>query len=197
MAFTRKFLSAMGIDADKVDEIISAHVEVTDGLKDELNKYKRDAEMLPDIQKELDGLKKAPKDSYKVKYEALKEEYDKYKSDITAKETKAKKESAYKTLLKEAGISEKRIESVLKVSDVDSIVFDSEGHVENASELKKAIKEEWADFIVTEQQAGSATSKPPASTGGKAYKTKDDIMKIQDTVERQKAIAENHELFGF
>lgn len=197
MALTRKFLSAMGIEADKVDEIINAHIETVDGLKEERDQYKHNAELFPNLQKELEELKKAPKDAYKVKYDALKEEFDQYKHEVSAKETKAKKESAFKTLLKEVGVSEKRIESVLKVSDVDSIKFDEEGHVENANELKKALKAEWADFIVTESQEGSSTAKPPANTGGKVYKTKEEIMSISDTTERQKAIAENHEMFGF
>ena len=32
---------------------------------------------------------------------------------------------------------------------------------------------------------------------GKPSKTKEEIFAIKDTDERQKAIAENHELFGF
>ena len=44
MALTRKFLSAMGIEQDKVDEIINAHVEVTDALKEERDRYKADAD---------------------------------------------------------------------------------------------------------------------------------------------------------
>ena len=36
----------------------------------------------------------------------------------------------------------------------------------------------------------------PSGGGSTEYKTKDDIMKIKDTSERQRAIAENPELFG-
>ena len=43
MALTRKCLSALGIEAEKIDEIISAHTETVDGLKDEIAKYKGDA----------------------------------------------------------------------------------------------------------------------------------------------------------
>ena len=35
MSFTRRFLSALGIEAEKIDEIINAHIEVVDGLKEE------------------------------------------------------------------------------------------------------------------------------------------------------------------
>ncbi len=38
MALTRKFLAALGIEDDKVDEIIQAHTETVNGLKDEIVK---------------------------------------------------------------------------------------------------------------------------------------------------------------
>ena len=85
---------------------------------------------------------------------------------------------------------------MLKVSDVDAIEFDEKGEVKEADALKKSIGEEWADFVVHEDVKGTNTATPPAG-GGKTYKSKDEIMEIKDTKERQAAIAENHEMFGF
>jgi hypothetical protein len=124
----------------------------------------------------------------------LKEEFKEYKKDIEAKATKESKSKAYRDMLKEAGISDKRIEAVLKVSDVDSIEFDDEGNVKDKDELLKGIKDEWSDFIQTADVQGANTDNPPANTGGKTV-TRDDILKIKDTSERQKAIKENIELF--
>lgn len=80
MALSRKFLSAMGIEDDKIDQIIEAHTDTVNGLKDEIEKYKADAEKLPGIQKELKKLQDDAdangRDPYKVKYEAMKEKYD-------------------------------------------------------------------------------------------------------------------------
>lgn len=200
MALSRKFLSALGIEDDKIDQIIEAHTDTVNGLKDEIEKYKADAEKLPGVQKELkklqDDAEANGRDPYKVKYEAMKEEFESYKKDVETKETKAKKDAAYKALLKEAGVSDKRIDAVLKVSDIDSLEFDEEGKVANQKDLIKAIKSEWADFIVKEGEKGADVSNPPAG-GGKTYKSKDEIFAIKDTAERQKAIADNHELFGF
>jgi hypothetical protein len=200
MALTRKFLSALGIEDDKVDEIIGAHTETVNALKEQRDSYKADAEKLPTVQKELDDMKAAAekngKDAYKVKYDALKEDFDKFKADLKEKEKHARKEDAYRALLEEVGISEKRIKSVLKVSDVDSVEFDDDGKVKDADALKKSISEEWADFIVQKETTGARTATPPAGSG-KVYKSKDEIMAIKDTQERQKAIAENHEMFGF
>lgn len=200
MALTRKLLATMSIEEDKVDQIIEAHSDTVNALKEQIATYKADAEKLPAVQKELDELKaaaeKSDKDAYKVKYEALKEDFDKYKEEVQEKETHAKKENAYRELLKEVGISEKRINAVLKVSEFDSIELDGEGNVKDADKLKDGIKTEWDDFIVTTQSTGATTATPPTGNG-RIYKSKDEIMSIKDTTERQKAIAENHELFGF
>ena len=198
MSLTRKFLSALGIEDDKVDEIINAHTETVNALKEQRDSFKEDAEKLPTVQKELDELKATAngEDAYKVKYDALKEDFEKFKKEQAEKETHAKKESAYRNLLAEVGISEKRINSVLRVSDVDAIELDDENKVKDADTLKKSIGEEWSDFIVTTEQKGVQTATPPTGSG-KVYKSKDEIMAIKDAKERQNAIAENHEMFGF
>ena len=71
-----------------------------DGLKADIEKYRTDAEKLPGVQKELEtaqaGLEAGKKDSWKVKYDAIKEEFEGYKSKQTKKETRAAKESAYR-----------------------------------------------------------------------------------------------------
>lgn len=176
MALTRKFLSALGIDADKIDEIIEAHTDTVNGLKEDRDKYKADAEKLPTVQKELDELKDAAeknKDNpYKAQYEDLKQEFEDYKAGITAKETAEKKTAAYRKLLKDAGVSEKRIDSILKVSDVDSIELDDDGNVKDADKKTDAIKEEWADFIVKEEKRGAPEPNPPAATGGTEGKSR-------------------------
>lgn len=200
MALTRKLLATMSIEDEKVDQIIEAHSETVNALKDQIATFKADADKLPAVQKELDDLRaaaeKSDKDAYKVKYEALKEDFDNYKKGVEEKETHTKKENAYRELLKEVGVSEKRINAVLKVSEVDGIELDNDGNITNADKLKDEIKTEWEDFIVTTQSTGAHTATPPTGNG-KVYKSKDEIMSIKDTTERQKAIAENHELFGF
>ena len=190
MALTRKFLSALGIEEEKAEQIIAAHTESIDGIKADRDKYKEDAEKLPGVQEQLDQYKAAAekneKDPYKVKYEALKEEHEQYVHDIEAKETSAKKAAVYRSLLKSAGVSEKHIEKVMKVSDIDAIELDSEGNAKEADKLTESIKAEWSDFIQTTSTQGAGVATPPASTGGSA-KTKKEIMEIKDTAERQEA----------
>lgn len=195
MAFTRKFLSALGIDADKVDEIIQAHTEVTDALKEERDKYKADAERLPDIEKRLAEAeeKMEGNDPYKDKYEALQKEYEDYKADVSNRETTAKKESAFRHVLKDIGIPDKRIDSVIKVSDINGIELTEEG-IKDEDTLKAKLKEEWSDFIATKSTEGVPSANPPSNTG-KTTMTKEQIRAISDPVARQKAMVENASLF--
>lgn len=193
MALSRKFLTALGIDPEKVDEIINAHSETVEALKEEIASYKEKADSVDKLQKDLEKAKATiddlnKEDAYKVKYEALKEDFNTYKKEIETEKTNNSKKEAYKAVLKEIGISGKRIDSVAKLVDLDKITLDKEGKIEGLEDLKKSLTEEWADFIVRDGKEGAGTSTPPDNNGG--VKTRDEIMKIKDTTERQKAWGE-------
>lgn len=165
MALTRKMLKSMGLTDEQVDTIIEAHTETVDGLKTDLKKYEGDAKKLPDVQKELDDLKAAGDGGYKEKYEKEHSDFEKYKADQVAKETKQAKEKAYTELLKAAGVSEKRIPSVLKVTDLNSVELDGD-KVKDADKITESVKTEWADFIETSNTSGANTTTPPANNPG-------------------------------
>lgn len=198
MALTRKMLKAMSIDDDKIDQIIDAHTETVDALKNERDQYKDGAQKLEAVQEELNTLKAKGDDGFKAKYEAEKAAHDKLKADITAKETKQAKTNAYRALLKEAGIDEKRIETVLKASTptIDGIELDADGKITDADKYSADIKTEWADFVVKTSTKGANTKTPPANGGRGTTMTKAEIDAIKDRAERQKAIAANPELYG-
>lgn len=114
---------------------------------------------------------------WKTKYDALKDEFDTFKGEQAKKESHAAKERAYRALLKEAGVSEKRIDAVLKVSDIDGVELDEKGTIKDAAKLTESVKTEWADFIVTTTTQGAKTENPPANNPAKTY-TRDDIKKM-------------------
>lgn len=161
MALTRKLLKGMGLTEEQVDTIIEAHTETTDGLKRDIEKYKGDAEQLPAVQRELDELKAAGDGGYKQKYEDEKKAFEDFKSAQTAKETRQKRETAYAEFLKSVGVSEKRIPSIIKVTDLDS-VFEGDA-IKDAEAHAEAVKTEWADFIETSNTDGANTQNPPAN----------------------------------
>ena len=198
MGFSRKMLKAMNIEEEKIEQIIDAHSETVDALKADRDAYKEDAAKLAAVQKELDELKAKGDDGYKAKYEAEKAAHDALKADIAAKETKKAKTDAYRELLKGANIDEKRIATILRAEapTIDKIELDADGKIKNAEQYTESIKSDWADFIVTQSAKGTNTATPPANGGAATTKTKEDILKIKDAGERQKAIAENPALFG-
>lgn len=188
-------LKELGLTEEQITAVIEGHSETVNALTEERNTYKAEADKVKGLEAQLEAAKENAEDGYKQKYEDLKKEYREYKDTQKKAATAAQKRDAYKALLTEAGVSEKRLDKILKITDLSGIELDEDGKIKDSDKHKKDITEEWADFIVTEGKEGAETSTPPGNAG--KYKTKDEIMSIKDAGERQQAIAENHELFGF
>ena len=212
MALSRRMLSAMGLEADKIEQIIEAHTETVSGLKqqnaelaDELSKAKEtstaDSGRLKDVQKELDDLKAQVEADNKARegkdYDALKQEYENYKAEVQEKAVRSAKEKAFRDLLSDMKVSDKGTSMILKYMGVSGIELDEEGKLKDAAALRKTVKDDWSDYIPKVEAKGAETQNPPTDGKGGAGKlTMDDIMKITDRKERQKAIAENPAVFG-
>ena len=72
----------------------------------------------------------------------------------------------YRNLLKETGVSEKRLAAVLRVTNLDDVEFDEEGKLKETDRLKENIRKEWGDFITTTETKGADTETPPGGAGG-------------------------------
>ena len=170
MAFTRKMLKAMGIEDEKIDQIIEAHTDVTDALKADRDKYKSDAEKLDEVQKLYDDLKKEVEekgdDSYKEKYEKEHKDFEDYKASIDAEKLNTKKVAAYKALLKKAGIKEKIIDLIVKGTSMDDIELDDKDEIKEADTRMDNVKKEYADYIVKTKDEGEDPETPPGGNGG-------------------------------
>ena len=193
MALTRKALKAMGLTDEQVDSIIEMHTETTDGLKADLNKYKGDAEKLPAVQKELNELKAAGDGGYKEKYEKEHKDFEDFKKAQKGKDEREAREKVYREILKEAGVSEKRIDSIIKVADINALELE-DGKAKEKDKLIESVKTEWSDFIVADGATGAKTSTPPGN-GGKTSMTREDISKISDRSERRAAMIANKHLY--
>lgn len=191
MAFKRSFLESLGLSEAQVQAVMDEHVAVVDAIKADRDKYKAEAEKLPDLQKQLDGIKGG--EDFKAKYEKEHQDFEDFKKKTADDAEAAKVRAAYRKLLADEKIGEKRLDSILKVTDFSGMKLDKDGKLANEEELRKKIGEEWDEFRTTITEKGAKVETPPKSGNGKM--TKDEILKITDTSERQKAIAENIDLF--
>ena len=206
-AQVREILSAAGVTSENmseaVDKIIDGHVTSVNALREDIAKYKADAEKLPTVQKELDDMKANTNDSWKEKHDKLKGEFDKYKGDIEAKETKANKEKAVRAFYESKGITGKNLEIAMRGSraEIDGIELDGD-KIKDASTLDALVKGDFSGLVATTTTKGANTANPPANNGGTKL-TKAEIYARDEhgryklsTAERQKALAENPELLN-
>ena len=192
MAFTRATIrnlakeSGVEIPKEFEDALVTEHLNARNAYAEE--QVKAELEKQPATKAEN------VKDS--DEYTSLKADFDKYKAEVTEKETKAAKEAAYRAILKDANLSEKGIEKAIKYAEWDKIELDEDGKLKGANDHIKAAREEWSEYVTTTTTTGAKTSTPPANNGGKTGKTKEEIMAIRDPAVRQAEIAKNPEAFG-
>lgn len=192
MGFSRSFLKATGLTDEQITAVMEEHTAVTEALKKQRDDYKADADKAAELQKQLDGMKGG--EDFKKKYEDEHKAFEDFKKETAQNAEAAKVRAAYRKLLIEEKIGEKRLDSILKVTDFSKMKLDKDGNLEDVEGLRKAIGDEWGDFKTTVTTKGADVETPPKTGNGKM--TKEEILKIEDTAKRQEAIAQNLDLFG-
>ena len=168
MAFGRSDLREILGEAytdDIAKKIITLHRGVVDPLRDDLDnekkaseRYKAEADKLPDIQKELDDLKK---EDYKAKYEKEHGDFEAYKGKVAQDAETAKVKAAYRKLLAEEHVSEKTLDAVLSATDYSKMKLKEDGTLDGIEDLKKDIDTKWGSFKVQTRKRGENVSNPP------------------------------------
>lgn len=167
----REILSAAGVASDKMDDavnkIVDGHVTSINALREERDNYKADAEKLPGVQKELDDLKKTVADGgdWEKKYNDKNTEFENFKTQVQKEKDTATKKNLYRGLLKELKVDEKRYDSILKLTDLESLKLNKDGAFDKVDDIKNSIKSEWADFIVTDKVDPGKVETPPDNNG--------------------------------
>ena len=197
MALTRKSLKAMGLTDEQVDSIIEMHTDTVDGLKADVSKYKSDAEKLPGVQKELDDLKAAGDGGNKEKYEKKHTAFEAFKTDITAKESKAAKEKAVRAYFESKNITGANLDLAMRGcgEEMAALVMDGD-KIKDTTSLDALVDGTYKALVSTEHMQGANPATPPTNNGVKTGKTKEEIMAIRDPAVRQAEIAKNPEAFG-
>ena len=197
MGLTRSMLKGMGLTDEQIGAIIEEHINVVEGLKTEREKLKDKIDSLEELKEENKSLKEEikSKDDYQSKYEKLDAEYNDFKKSLEEKNKVTQIKNSYAELLKKNNIADKYIDKILKVTNFDNLELDKNGKLKNENDINKSIQEEWDTFITTTKVSGVDVKTPPTTSSSSL--TKEEILNIKDTSKRQKAIEENHELFGF
>lgn len=187
--FTRSDIRAIvgEVCNDEIEnKLIALHLGVVDPLKDDVTRYKADADKLSDVQKELNDLKAAGNEDYKQKYEDEHTALENLRRSIADEKALAEKSSLYRVLLQESGIDPKRIDAVLRVADLTKVEV-KDGKLVDSKALAESIKTEWADFVVKPGAKGDKPDTPPAD-GGEMTKEAFDAMSLSDKM----AFANSH-----
>ena len=171
MAFTRNFLKSLSLTDEQVAAIIEEHTSVTDALKAQRDKaeseaktYKAEADKVPELQKKIDDASKG--EDYQKKYADEHQAFEDYKAQIAKDAETAKIKAAYRQLLLDERINEKRVDSVLKLTDFSEMKLDKDGKLDKVDELKKAIADDWGEFKVTQKERKQSVPTPPTSGTG-------------------------------
>ena len=175
------------------NRLVALHLGVVDPLKDDLTKYKADAEKLPSIQKELDDLKAAGDGGYKEKYEKEHSAFETYKSDVTAKESKAAKEKAVRAYFESKNITGANLDLAMRGCGEEMAALELDGEKIKDTKSLDALVDGTYKGLVSKQTVRFDTG--ARFNGGGKPMTKEEIMQITDRAERRAAIAANMDLF--
>lgn len=175
------------------NRLVALHLGVVDPLKDDLTKYKADAEKLPSVQKELDDLKAAGDGGYKEKYEKEHSAFEAFKTDITAKESKAAKEKAVRAYFKSKNITGANLDLAMRGCGEEMAALELDGEKIKDTKSLDALVDGTYKGLVSKQTVRFDTG--ARFNGGGKPMTKDEIMQINDRAERRAAIAANMDLF--
>ena len=207
MSLTRKSLKAMGLTDEQIESVIEMHTDTVSGLKEKLETAENNVETVEKLKTDVEKYKKeletakqtiADGEKYKEMYESQKSEYEKYKGDITAKETKAAKEKAVREYFKSKGINDDNMSIAMRgiKSEIDAAELDEKGKIKDIKVFDELIKGDYSRLISRTETKGADTQIPPPNANGKKVMTWEEIDKIKDTTERQKAMYENREALG-
>lgn len=161
MALTQKMLKAMGIEDDQREQILDAHQEVLESIKSERDEFKKLAEQVPDLQRQLEEAKAASDDSeWEQKYQDEHQAFEDFKVQVATEKAEADKAQAYRGMLMAAGIDPKRIDAIMRVTDLSQVEME-DGKLKDTEKLQESAKQEWSDFVVKSNTQGSNPATPP------------------------------------
>lgn len=172
MALTRKMLKAMGIEDEKIDQVIEEHAETVSALKKQRDDAQAKADSVPELEKQLEAAKKAAEaasgDEAVEKLKAVQDEFAAYKAGVEEREAHATAERLLREQLKAAKLDDRYADLAIKDMDPSQYAV-KDGEFEDAAAVEKAVKafaEKYPQFVTTTNTTGADVAHPPATGGG-------------------------------
>lgn len=187
-----------GCTDEMENQIIALHLAVVDPLKDDVARFKQDADRLTEVQTELDALKANNGDDFKTKYETEHSAFEEYKKSVQAEKDNAVKTELVRAYFEGKGITGKNLDIAMRgaLKEIESAKL-ADGKIADTADLDALLKGDFAGLVVTTNAQGAETQKPPSNNGGgklsraEIYKRDENGRYILSTAERQKALAES------
>lgn len=168
MAFSKSFIKALLGEAatdDKVQALVDAHMESVTALQKERDAYRADAEQVPELKKQL----KAQQDGadWKQKFEDEHRAFEDFRAGKEAEALTARKSEAFRKALTAAGVREKYLDRILKLSasEIEALELDEQGAARDGKALGEKLRADWAEFIGKAGEKGADVPTPPEGGG--------------------------------
>lgn len=203
MKMNREALKKMGLTDEQIEDVMKAHGQSVNELKEQVSEVDTLNSQIDDYQKQiderdkqLDELSKKAKGNEKLTSEIneLKKQNKETKEEYEAKLN----EQAFNHKLSDAlkGASVRNVKAVEALLDLDIVKLE-DGELKGLNEQMESLKE--SDPYLFKQEQQQEEHKPNFTTGqhnkNSGPLTRDQIMQETDATKRQKLIMQNSHLF--
>ena len=198
-AALRKIFEGAEIEVPKdvLGQICDLHTSSMDGLPETIKELKGKLKV---AEQERDAAKaKVPVDGEetisKAEYDKLKGEFDQYKGDVQAKETKAKVNNAVRSYLESKNITGDNLDLAMMACEsiIASAELDGE-KLKDTTALDTLVDSKFKRLVTHTTTKGANTANPPANNGNSGV-TKEDFQKMSYK-DRLQIYNENPDLYN-
>ena len=160
MSLSRSFLKSLGLSDDQMSAVIDAHSETVTALNNRYSeleaKYssaKESADRLPDVQKELDEMKKS---DFKAKFEAEQSAHNALKESISREKARSAKEKAARAYYDGKNIRGHNLTIAMRGTDLDQLQLDESGNLADTAALDALVEGDFKPLVTTARRTVSS-----------------------------------------
>ena len=180
MSLTRFYLKSLGLDEEKISSVIEAHSETVSALNQRYselearyNDAKQSADQLPNLQRELETMKK---EDFRTKYESEKSAHEALKESLAKKESRAACEKAVRAYYIGKSIRGDNLTIAMRGTPLDDITLSEDGTIADTAPLDALVKGDFKPLIQTDQPRTVASGGSLASHGAPPDATPSSVM---------------------